>query len=216
MYKRIALLAIGSLGFLGGAFAADGPYVEGTHYKRIEPAQPTFAAPGKVEVVEVFSYACHACDAAQPAVDRWKKTMAPNVEFSYLPAVFFDAWALMARSYFVAKALKILDKTHQPTLDANFKLKQPLNTVDDVAKLYSQFGVTPEAIKKAMTSFGVEAEFNRAKKRVMAYGVSSTPTIVVHGKWRVNGSGAVGGFDEMFKVVDHLVQMEAAQMQAKR
>ncbi|HXD37744.1 MAG TPA: thiol:disulfide interchange protein DsbA/DsbL, partial [Rhodanobacter sp.] len=43
-------------------FVDDGKWVEGKNYFLIEPAQPT-SQPGKVEVTEVFSYGCPACNA---------------------------------------------------------------------------------------------------------------------------------------------------------
>lgn len=210
MFIRTAVALLGAVA-LSAVQAQSGPFQEGVHYERIEPAQPTFAAPGKVEVIEVFSYSCHACAAAQPAVDSWKKSMPAEVQFSYLPAVFQPGWEVTARGYFAADALGLLEKTHQASFDANFKLKQPLSTVDDVAKLYAGFGSSVEEISKVMTGFAVNTRMQRARKQIMAYGVESTPTLVVNGKWRVKAGNAVGSHQGMFSVVNYLVQREAAE-----
>ena len=44
------------------AFVDDGKWVEGKQYQRIEPAQPKVTNTSKIEVVEVFSYGCPACN----------------------------------------------------------------------------------------------------------------------------------------------------------
>jgi protein dithiol oxidoreductase (disulfide-forming) len=210
MFRQFALLSILALS-LPLVQAQPVPYVEGQHYVRIDPAQPTQAAPGKVEVIEVFSYACHACAAAQPEVDRWKKTMPATAQFDYLPAVFNPSWELAARGYYTAKALSLIDKTHQATFDANFNSGKPLATADDFARLYSTFGSNVEELTKTMNGFAVNNWIAQAKKRVMAYGVDSTPTLVVHGKWRITGRGA-GSYMEMFKIAEFLIRMEAANL----
>ena len=43
-------------------FVDNGKWIEGKHYFRIDPPQPT-SHPGKIEVTEVFSYGCPACNA---------------------------------------------------------------------------------------------------------------------------------------------------------
>lgn len=210
MIKRIALLTLFSV-MASTTQAQPVPYVEGTHYFPIAPAQPTQAAPGKVELVEIFSYACHACAAAQPEVDRWKKTMPANAQFEYLPASFNAAWEVMARAFYTAKALGLLDKTHQATFDANFNSQSPLRSAADVAKLYATFGSNVDELTKTQNGFAVNNWIVQSKKRVIAYGVDSTPTLVVHGKWRITGRSA-GGYMEMFKIADFLIRMEAANL----
>ncbi len=209
MFIRSAVVILGALA-LSAVQAQSGPFQEGVHFERIEPAQPTYAAPGKVEVIEVFSYSCHACAATQPAVDSWKKSMPAEVQFSYLPAVFHPSWEVTARGYFAAEALGLLEKSHQASFDANFKVNKPLTSADDVAKLYAGFGSSVDEIKKVMSGFAVNTRIQRARKQIMAYGVDSTPTLIVNGKWRVKSGNAVGSHQGMFNVVNYLVQREAA------
>jgi protein dithiol oxidoreductase (disulfide-forming) len=49
-------------------FVDNGKWVEGKNYFVIEPAQPT-SHPGKIEVTEVFSYACPACNGFHTTAD---------------------------------------------------------------------------------------------------------------------------------------------------
>ena len=64
--RALSLAAL--LALLPLATHAQALYVEGRHYHSIEPAQPTEVADGKVEVVEVFSYACVHCANFEPHI----------------------------------------------------------------------------------------------------------------------------------------------------
>jgi protein dithiol oxidoreductase (disulfide-forming) len=209
MLKRFAALLLGSL-FVVACNAQPVLYQEGTHYFKIEPAQPT-NTPGKVEVVEVFSYACIHCAHFEPVVAAWKKKMPAQASFGYMPAIFNPSWETFARAYYAAEVLGIIGKTHQATFDAIFVQKKPMQDLDQIATFLSGYGKSADEIKKAMNSFAVEMKINRAKKQVLAYQIDGTPTVIVAGKWRVTGTSA-GGIENVFKVVDFLVKLEASKL----
>jgi thiol:disulfide interchange protein DsbA len=209
MLKRFAAVLLGSM-FVVACNAQPVPFQEGTHYFKVEPAQPT-NTPGKVEVIEVFSYACIHCAHFEPIVASWKKKMPAQASFSYLPAIFNPSWETFARAFYAAEVLGILGKTHQPTFDAIFVQKKPMQDMDQIATFLSGYGKSADEIKKAMNSFAVEMKINRAKKQVIAYQVDGTPSVIVAGKWRVTG-GSAGSADNVFKVVDYLVGLEAAKL----
>jgi protein dithiol oxidoreductase (disulfide-forming) len=209
MLKRFAVLLLASL-FVMACNAQPTLYQEGTHYFKIDPAQPT-TTPGKVEVIELFSYACIHCAHFEPYVASWKKKAPKQASFSYMPAIFNPGWEPFARAYYAAEVLKIIDKTHQPLFDAIFEKKLPMQNMDQIATFLAGYGSTAEEIKKTMNSFAVEMKINRSKKQQMAYQIDGTPTVVVAGKWRVTG-GSAGSAENVFKVVDYLVQMEASKL----
>jgi protein dithiol oxidoreductase (disulfide-forming) len=61
-------------------------YEAGKHYDVLPQAQRTTVAPGKVEVMEVFSYGCPACDHFQPTMKKLKAALPANAQLVYLPA----------------------------------------------------------------------------------------------------------------------------------
>ena len=66
LISRIARpMAAGLVALAAQVSLAAGP-VEGTNYTVLKPAVPTNVAPGKVEVVEVFWYACGHCYLLEP------------------------------------------------------------------------------------------------------------------------------------------------------
>ena len=63
-------------------------WTEGTHYTTLAPPQHTTVPAGKIEVMEVFSYGCVACNRFQPIVEKLKESLPPNAQMVFLPAAF--------------------------------------------------------------------------------------------------------------------------------
>ena len=73
MIKPILVFAL-TLGLATQAGAAN--WEAGKHYDVLTQTQRTNVAPGKVEVMEVFSYGCPACDHFQPTMRKIKAANA--------------------------------------------------------------------------------------------------------------------------------------------
>ena len=222
MLKRVSALLFG-LAFGALAHAGDN-FEAGKNWFAVEPAQPTLSA-GKPEVVEIFSYACPACNAFQAIMHKLKEALPANVEFVYLPASFRpdEDWPVFQRAYIAAQALGIADKTHDATFDAVWKQDgtlhiadpathravKPLPTIEDVAKFYTKFGVTAEDFLGVANSFAVNAKMKRADAQLKAYGVDSTPSLIVNGKYRLTVASA-GGVDMVVPLIKFLIEKDGA------
>ncbi len=187
----------------------------GKQYFVIDPPQPT-ASGDKIEVLEVFSYACPHCAEFQPIAEKIKAGLPANAQWSYMPAEFQPAWAVFARAFYTASALGILDKSHQPLLNAiHADHKIPLNTtIEDLANFYAAYGVKAADFVETSKSFAIETKLKRERMAVKAYGVEGTPTIIINGKYRVS-SATAGGYDELIGAIQYLVTKESAALKAK-
>ena len=199
------------------ATAAAKQWQAGQDYFAVEPAQPTSTG-DKIEVVEVFSYACPHCAHFQPYAEELKSKLPANAQFVLLPAVFNAQWEPFARGFYTAKSLGLLDKTHQALFDAIHRDHQPLRTIDDLANLfYSNYGANPGTFMSTATSFVIEGEMNHGNELVRAYHVDATPTLIVNGKYRVTANADRGiGFPEMVQIALQLVKQEAAAKKAHK
>lgn len=202
------------------AHAAPARWVEGTHYVVLESAQPTTVPAGKVEVLEVFSYACPFCNKFQPVIHQLERTLPKNAQMVYLPASFnpSEDWPMFQRAYLTAQALGIADRTHQAMFDAVWKtgelaivdpetnrLKQPLPSIDDAARTYSRLtGVSPQTFLATARSFGIDTKMREADAQIMAMQITGTPSIVVNGKYRVVME-SLSSNDDVIDLVDYLV-----------
>jgi thiol:disulfide interchange protein DsbA len=188
---------------------AAGGLTEGQDYERIDPPVPTSAPAGKIEVIEVFGYSCVHCANLQPIVDEWKKTLPEDVAFGYMPAVFGGAWEIYGRAYYAAETMGILEQSHSEIFNKIHTQRAPIRSVEDVAGLYTSYGVTQADFLASMQSFAVNAKIARAQQTVQRYGIDATPTMVVNGKYRVQ-SPREGGFPRMLQIVEALVAQERA------
>ena len=193
---------------VGVPAAADTLWVEGEHYFLVEPAQPNSAPPGKVEVVEIFSYGCPVCNVFYPVMAQLKAALPKQIQLSYLPASWHpeEDWPTFQRAYFAAQSLGIAERTHEAMFDAIWKTgelatmdpttKRPkafMPTLVDVANFYARkTGIKPQAFLDAAHSFSVDARMREADAQIRAYQVDGTPTVIVAGKYRVTPSSAAG------------------------
>lgn len=188
---------------------------EGKHYMLVTPAQ-TPVTGDKVEVLEVFSYACIHCANFDPYMAKWKKAKPDNVEVLLMPAAWNPAWEFYARAYYTAETLKVLDQTHEALFNALHVERKPIRTVDDLTAFYQETaGVDPQVFRQTAASFAVETKLKRAKDLVPRYGVRGTPEIIVDGKYRFSVTSAGGNEQAAFALLDFLVQKAAAERAMK-
>ena len=207
-------------------FADTGKWVEGKNYFRIEPAQPKATSTDKIEVTEVFSYGCPACNQFHPIVEQLAASLPSNAVMAYLPASFIpqENWPMLQRAYFTAKALGVADKCNDAMYDAVWKSGElsamnpagnglkphdALPTIADAAKVYAKCGADPKEFAAVASSFSINTQAKRADDLVKAYGVTGTPTLVVDGKYRFSPSDA-GGYPQTIELTKWLVAKEAA------
>ena len=196
-------------------------WTEGRDYAVLAQPQRTSVAPGKIEVLEVFSYACPACNHFQPTIELLKKGLPPSAQLAYLPAAFNKAedWPMFQRAYFAAQALGIAERTHQLMFDAVWKsgelattdsrtnrLKDPQPTIEQAAQAYARWtGVKPADFLAMARSFTVDGRMRAADEQVMAMQVPGTPCIVVDGRYRISEEITHGPADRLIALVSFLV-----------
>jgi protein dithiol oxidoreductase (disulfide-forming) len=203
--KKIGLALIAAVLYASVLPALAAPaqqqWVEGTNYTLLDQPQTPTVPAGKVEVMEIFSYACPFCDKFQPIVRQMQRGLPHYAQMVYLPASFIPAedWPVFQQAYFAAQSLGIAERTHQAMYDAVWKsgvlatvdpvtneIKHPAPSLEAIAHYYSQLtGVDTEKFLTAARSFGVATEMRQADAQITAMQVPGTPCIVVDGKYRV-------------------------------
>jgi thiol:disulfide interchange protein DsbA len=198
-------------------------WTEGVNYFLIQPARAPSLPPGKIEVTEVFSYACPACNIFQPTMHKLKQAMPANVVLDYLPAAFNPAedWPMFQLAYVTAQILGVERQTHDAMFDAVWKggdlsvtdpasrgLKSRMPTIEDAAKFYSQnAGVPVDKFIATSKSFSADLKVRTDEDLILAYKIDRTPTIIVNGKYRLHVESA-GGDEQMIDLVKYLVAKE--------
>jgi protein dithiol oxidoreductase (disulfide-forming) len=221
----VAVLILGVAGNLAQETHGATQWVEGTHYFRILPAQPTTVDEGRVEVAEAFSYGCPACNQFLPIMAELEASLSSDAELAYVPASFNSAeqWPLFQQAYYAAKALGVDEQTHLAMFKAVWttgelavvdprtrRLKRPAPTIENVAEFYAaNADVTEEQFLAAAKSFSVALDMKRADDWIAKCGVDRTPSFIVNGKYRLHAQSA-GGIEELIELVNWLVAQESS------
>jgi thiol:disulfide interchange protein DsbA len=198
-------------------------WTEGVNYFLIQPARTPSVPAGKIEVTEVFSYACPACNIFQPTIHKLKQAMPANVVVDYLPAAFNpgEDWPMFQLAYVTAQILGVEQQTHDAMFDAVWKggdlsitdpatrgLKSRMPTIEDAAKFYNQHaGVPVDKFIATSKSFSADLKVRTNQDLIMGYRIDRTPTIIVNGKYRLHVESA-GGNDQLIDLVKYLVAKE--------
>jgi thiol:disulfide interchange protein DsbA len=222
MSKRVATLT-SLLALVMTSLAHAQTWTEGVNYFPVVPAQHTNVPPGKIEVAEIFSYACPFCAQFNPLVKQLQKSLPPNAQMVFVPASFnpSEGWPMFQRATCAAQILGILDKTHDEMFDAvwqtgelaisdpkTHRLKNPLPTIEDVARYYNHISGVPVAkFLDTAKSFAVDTQMRRDDALIVAYHIDGTPSLIVNGKYRITGQSA-GGMPQMIEVAKWLVAKE--------
>lgn len=194
------------LPFFMVATACAEPYKEGEQYKALAQPQATASA-DKIEVVELFWYGCPHCYRLEPVIGNWLKNKPDDVEFVRMPAIIGPPWELLAKAYYTAEFLGVMDTVHYALFDAIHKDKKKVVDEAAVQAIFEAQGVSAEDFRNTFNSFAVAVKVNNAKMMTKRYAISGVPTIIINGKYNTSGSLA-GSNENILKVVDYLVEQE--------
>ncbi len=208
MRTKLRILVGFALALVSGLAAAQ--FEAGTHYVVLEQPQRTVARDG-VEVREFFSYMCPYCYTFAGPMHQWLRNEAPaEVRYVRTPVVFQQSWELLARTYYTAEVLDIADQVHLPLFTAIHDEKRRFRSLEDVAAFLATLGVDRERFMQVADSFAVATRLNQGQQAMRNFRISSTPSVVVAGKYLVTPRTA-GSQERMVQVIDYLVRQEAAE-----
>jgi thiol:disulfide interchange protein DsbA len=208
MKRREFSVGLGSLGALGAlavapAAKAQGGPVEGQQYQRLAQVVPV-STPGKIEVVEFFSYACPHCNALEPLIEPWSKRLPADVKFHRVPVFFMrPQWEFLQGLYFALEATNQLDTLHRKVFAAMHVEHKNLASDADVLALAAANGADGAKLVGAMKSFGVQSKVRQAKQLAEAYHVDGVPMLGIQGRWTTGAEA--GGHERTLQVADYLI-----------
>jgi protein dithiol oxidoreductase (disulfide-forming) len=179
--------------------------VQGQDYQLLTPSLPP-ASPGKVEVIEFFSYGCPHCYALQSHIVKWAAELPTNVSFVRVPVSFGRReWGQLSRAYYALEATGDLKRLDDALFEGIHKEQKRLFDEDSLAAWAAEHGVEAAKFRAAFESPGVSAQAMRAEQLSREYKVNSIPHLIVDGKYIVLGKT----HEEMLKIARQLVDKSA-------
>ncbi|MGB0954431.1 MAG: thiol:disulfide interchange protein DsbA/DsbL [Panacagrimonas sp.] len=192
------------------AFACSEPssaeFKAGTHYQQVKQPQAP-SDPKRVSVEEFFWYGCGHCNDFDPFIEKWAHQRPADVDFARIPASLGRPQGVVhQKTFYTAEALNILDKMHPAIFRGIHDQKLPLFSKQALRNYFNgQVGILPELFDSTFDGFAVDSRVRRAESLARNYGVISVPTMVIGGRYLTDANKA-GGFDELIRVIDFLVE----------
>lgn len=185
--------------------AAPGQPIEDLEYQRIDPPRPT-AAGQRIEVIEFFYYGCESCSRFEPRLRAWLARQPDDIVFRRLPAIRRTDWIPLTRIFFVLDGLGELSRLHGEVYRAVHAEGLDLESRKTVLDWAASRGIDRGAFEEALLSDRVAIQVQRSRDATIAYGVSTTPTMVVDGRY-LTSAAMLGDLDSLLPVVDVLIGM---------
>ena len=189
-----------------------GKWKAGINYRPIVPAQSTDSGPGRIEVIEVFWYACPHCFDLEAYIQSWLKKKPANVEFVRVPVMWGPVHRAHAHLFYTLQALQRsdLDQAVFETIHNDHNMLFA-NNEPETLNLQTQFavahGIKADAFRTAYNSFTVSSNLARAEELTARYSVQGVPLVVVNGKYETD-VGKAGGPTELIALINDLVASE--------
>lgn len=168
---------------------------------QMDAPQPT-AKDGTIEVLEFFSYGCIHCANLEPALAEWKKKLPPDVKFRAVPSGINLMGVDEISLFHTLDAMGKLDELNKKIFEALHNERVMLGHKPTLLKWLEKQGVDIAKYEEIEKSFSVNTKVMSGRKLMSAYSITSTPVIVVDGRFQVV---QFGGASNMLATVDRLI-----------
>ena len=213
--NRAATLALCALVVLPLARgASEAAPQEGKDFRALNPARPT-SSPGKIEVVEFFSYACPHCAHFFPLVNAWQAKLPKDVAFRRVPVGFGrQEWINLQRTYYALVATGDFARLDGALFHAIHDEQQPLVYEPTIAEWVGKNGGDAEKFATAYTSFGVNNQTVQADRMAEDFAIDSIPAMAIDGKYVAMADpqrGELGYLQQLLENTDKLIALVRAE-----
>lgn len=188
----------------------------GKEYALIDPPLPSQAPPGKIEVVEFFSYGCPHCNDFNPFVKSWEAKMAADVTFRKVPVAFGrPAWERLSAIYYALEITGDLARLDQAVFTAVHGERFNFSSNDKIVEWAIGRGVDKTKINDALNSFGMQSRIRRGDQEFAAAKLQGVPAVVVAGRYLVN-LHAVNGYGDTPRLINEVVALARKELAGKK
>lgn len=209
MIKRLMLSTLALLLTFSLAQAED--FEAGVNYEVLPEKIPTsYRGEEAGEIMEIFSYSCIHCFNLESFVVSWEHNKPDDIRFTHVPVVFNSRQLPEVKAYYASQFLDVNDESHQAVYDEIHLNRNRLSSDRDFAEFFTRFGVDEEEYLNMVDSFAVNTRVNQARTVTEMSGVQGTPSLVVNGKYLINGQMA-GSNERMFEVAEWLIRRDQNQ-----
>jgi len=163
------------------------------------------APQGKVEVVEFFWYECPHCNAFQPLLVDWMRTLPADVALRYVPVGFTPRHEAAQRMFCALQVMGLAEDLHAKIYDAIHLRNRRIDFEYQMVSLVSGLGGDGARFREVVRSPEVASLARRATQLADAYGVDGVPTLGIQGRFRTSPA-MTGGRERALRVAEVLIE----------
>jgi protein dithiol oxidoreductase (disulfide-forming) len=212
MLRRDFSLGLAASGAAAGVFmpsaqaqtSAARTFQEGKDFIALEKRVVTDTAPGKIEVVEFFWYSCPHCNAFEPALEAWIKTVPKDVTVRRVPIAFQPTFEPQQRLFYSLEAMGKLAGMHNKVFYAIHVEKQKLDTFDAILAWATKQGLDKTQFTTMFNSFGVATKARKATQLQNDYLVDGVPSLGTAGRF-ITSASLTQTMARALEVTDYLI-----------
>jgi thiol:disulfide interchange protein DsbA len=165
-----------------------------------------FLPPGrKVELIEFFWYECPHCNAFEPVLVEWLRTLPADVEFRHVPVGFTPRHVQAQRLYCALQLMGQAEPLHGALYDAIHRRYRRIDFDWQMVSLVSSLGGDGTRLRELLGSPEVAAAMRRANMLVDAFEVDGVPTFGIQGRYRTSPAMA-GSRERGLRVAEVLME----------
>ncbi|KGJ97397.1 thiol:disulfide interchange protein DsbA/DsbL [Colwellia psychrerythraea] len=187
-------------------------FVKGTHYKEL--TTPINSDNLNKEVREFFSFYCPGCYRIEPIITALKAELPAEIPFiknhiDGMPGRDLVIEQGLSRAILTAKLLKLEDQVSAAIFNYIHVNKATFNTNKDIKNIFLLLGVDGQRFDKVFNSFSVKTgvnKMNKATEVLRQQGITSVPTAIVNGKYKVE-TGALESQQQYIELVLYLLTL---------
>ena len=184
----------------------------GRDYTVLNPAQPT-DSPGKVEVLEFFSYGCPHCSDFSPLLSLWAEKLPADVVLRKVPVSFGRAaWGNAARLFYALEVTGDLKRLDGEIFKAIHQQRTNLFDEKTIREWVAARGVDTRKFNETFASFGVQSKVRRGDQMAQAHRIEGVPALIIDGRFQV---GTLA-FEQQLAVADKLIERVRAEKSGKK
>jgi len=165
---------------------AEEKFKENSNYKRVAAAGSIKPSKNKkIDVTEFFLYSCKPCFELDSKLAVWVEKNKDKVNFTRVPAVISASWVPLAKAYYVAKKLNVLDKTHQVLFKSIHEDKKVYLNEYTLSKFYLEHGgISQDVFMREFNAKDVVDKVSDARIKTVQYGFRGVPAVVINNEFK--------------------------------
>ena len=173
-------------------------------YRVLSRTQPVPRG-NRIEVIEFFFYPCPYCNELAPEVERWQKTLPPDVVFRRSPVVRHDSWVPLAKIYFALETLGEVARLHLAVYQSFHTDHLQINREPVVETWAAKNSLDGAKFMASYRSAEVQLKVDLARKMTLDYEVQAMPSFVVDGRY-ITSTSMTSNVPQVLSVVDALIR----------